>query len=185
MQYAELLQLTTSAISDTSAEWDFRLNSIFDPDFTGGGHQPKYHDTFQTLYRRYVVHNVDIELEFYDTSADGLLVGAAFGHPSVTGLTVGDLAERSLMQLATMSNSGEQRVVMRYRIAVNELFGLSRAQYLGSTDTYGATFGSNPTENTYLRVVYTHPASTNVTVKCLVRLCYDVQVSELKDPGQS
>ncbi len=185
MQYAQLLQLVTDATPDYSTEWDFRLNSIFDPDFTGTGHQPKYHDTFATLYQKYLVHNVDITLEFYDTSADGIIVGGGFGFSAFSALTAGDLAERSNIQLATMSNSGEQRVVLRYRISPAEALGLTRAQYLNSADTYGATFGSNPTTVSYLRVVYSHPVSSSVSVKCLVRMAFDVQVSELKDPGQS
>ena len=31
------------------------MNSLFDPDFTGTGHQPYYFDQFATIYQRYTV----------------------------------------------------------------------------------------------------------------------------------
>lgn len=37
------------------ARYVWRLNSLFDPDFTGGGHQPGYHDEWALLYKKYRV----------------------------------------------------------------------------------------------------------------------------------
>jgi len=51
----------TFLLSDVSPGWTFNLNSIFDPDRTGTGHQPYGHDTFQTLYNRYRVKDRDWE----------------------------------------------------------------------------------------------------------------------------
>lgn len=36
-------------------QYSFRANSIYDPDYTGVGHQPMGHDTLELLYGRYTV----------------------------------------------------------------------------------------------------------------------------------
>lgn len=53
MNYVDTVSIDPGVAAITSHV--FRANSIFDPDFTGIGHQPFTHDTFQTLYRDYRV----------------------------------------------------------------------------------------------------------------------------------
>lgn len=50
----------------------FRTNSIFDPDFTGTGHQPMFRDLWASMYDHYTVLACDIELHFYNGSVDTL-----------------------------------------------------------------------------------------------------------------
>jgi len=49
MKYAEAVN------SDAAGLYAFNLNSIFDPNRTGVGHQPYGHDTLSILYNRYRV----------------------------------------------------------------------------------------------------------------------------------
>ncbi len=53
MQYADTITIDAGAAAITSHV--FRANGLFDPDFTGTGHQPFTHDTMQTLYAQYRV----------------------------------------------------------------------------------------------------------------------------------
>lgn len=46
------------------AAYVFRANSLFDPDFTGVGHQPRGFDQLMALYERYVVTGVKVEAWF-------------------------------------------------------------------------------------------------------------------------
>lgn len=52
MRYVDTKTLNPSA---GAADHIFRLNSIFDPDSTGVGHQPAYHDQWDGLYANYRV----------------------------------------------------------------------------------------------------------------------------------
>jgi len=43
----------------------FRSNSIYDPDYTGGGHQPRSHDQYAAYYKYYRVLSTSIRATFY------------------------------------------------------------------------------------------------------------------------
>lgn len=47
--------VTVTAAQQVTGKYTFRANSIFDPDLTGVGHQPKFHDQMALYYARYRV----------------------------------------------------------------------------------------------------------------------------------
>jgi len=49
----------------------FRANSCFDPDFTGGGAQPRGFDQWMTIYSKYVVMKSKITVHFTCRAGDG------------------------------------------------------------------------------------------------------------------
>jgi hypothetical protein len=53
----------------------FRWNSVFDPDLSGGGHQPLYLDQFTAVYDNYVVTDAWAVIKFVNTSAAPIIVG--------------------------------------------------------------------------------------------------------------
>ena len=59
--YCDTKQLAASA---GAVRHKFRLNSIFDPDFDGVGHQPAFHDKWALLYHNYRVTYVKWHITF-------------------------------------------------------------------------------------------------------------------------
>lgn len=55
----------------------FRMNSIFDPDQTGVGHQPIMRDLWASQYDYYAVLQCDYTMRFYNASYDGVTFTAA------------------------------------------------------------------------------------------------------------
>lgn len=55
----------------------FRMNSIFDPDQTGTGHQPIMRDLWASQYDYYAVLQCDYTMRFYNASYDGVTFTAA------------------------------------------------------------------------------------------------------------
>ena len=53
IRYVDVYTLTSA--SNGIAKQYMRMNSLFDPDQTGTGHQPYYFDQFAALYNRYTV----------------------------------------------------------------------------------------------------------------------------------
>lgn len=53
----------------------FRANSVFDPDFTGVGHQPMGFDEWAALYERYTVYGSKINVMYAPTSTASVAPG--------------------------------------------------------------------------------------------------------------
>jgi len=66
LRYTETINInaTTSAAVNV-----FRVNNIFDPNLTGTGHQPMYHDNYSAIYTSYRVNYATITMIALDTHA--------------------------------------------------------------------------------------------------------------------
>lgn len=64
--YEEALALTST--SGSPADNLYRGNSVFDPNLTGGGHQPYFADQWAAMYSNYFVHASKIEVMFYNNN---------------------------------------------------------------------------------------------------------------------
>jgi len=62
----------------------FRMNSLFDPDYTRTGHQPLYYDQFTPVYGRYRVLYSKLNVSFVPLSDDS---DAATSGPWIVGVT--------------------------------------------------------------------------------------------------
>lgn len=62
LQYQDVIQLAASAGSP--ALWQFRMNSLQDPDYTGVGHQPQWYDQLSAVYSYYRVMGSKITCTF-------------------------------------------------------------------------------------------------------------------------
>lgn len=64
LTYCDELVITPGGVG-LGAYHIFRAASIFDPDYTGTGHQPRYHDILQSVYERYCVVGSKITVRFW------------------------------------------------------------------------------------------------------------------------
>lgn len=76
----KLTYVDTKTVSPgtTSIHHTFRLDSIFDPDFTGVGHQPAFHDQWANLYSKYRVIGASWHIKFQrgsDENVEHVLLG--------------------------------------------------------------------------------------------------------------
>lgn len=67
LRYVETVAF--DAVPDISIVNVFRVNNIFDPNYTGVGHQPMYRDNYATLYSRYRVNYATITMVALSTHA--------------------------------------------------------------------------------------------------------------------
>jgi len=85
LQYCDVVQLAASAGSP--GLYQFRMNSLFDPDYTSTGHQPQWFDQLSAVYSYYRVLKSKITVTFCpnhvaDTEANDK-------GPYIVGITVG------------------------------------------------------------------------------------------------
>lgn len=67
IRYCDVQALTSTIGAVTS--YIYRANGIFDPDYTGAGHQPMWRDNFAAVYDNYTVLGSTITVEFHSRSA--------------------------------------------------------------------------------------------------------------------
>lgn len=68
-RYVEEVNLSQENITGlTGSEYAFRLNSLFDPNFTGVGHQPRGFDQMAALYANYCVYKVQVQIRLMSQS---------------------------------------------------------------------------------------------------------------------
>lgn len=133
----------------------FRLNSINDPDFTGTGHQPMGHDTYQSLYTHYYVVSAKVTCYFTATSAvgtDACIVGMRTDNDATTTPSGGlnELTEQASTSWAVIGNRNNRAVSK-----LTKTFNTSR--FFGSIAKWnraglGADFGANPSTGAYLQI---------------------------------
>jgi len=62
LHYCDVVQLSASAGSP--GLWQFRMNSMFDPDYTGTGHQPQWFDQLSAVYTYATINSSKIKVTF-------------------------------------------------------------------------------------------------------------------------
>lgn len=190
----------------------FRLNSIFDPDYTSTGHQPRGHDQWATIYDKYCVIGCKAIVEpLYGSivNAPSTLYGYVDDDPTSDGFEVADIIELGMPKTKTqyliLGQDGDRGAVSRqvkkmvFNVGMKKFFGLSKStqimnsQAVGLAETavnpYGlaADFGANPAKECYLKLHcdnLNYLAETPV-IKARVTLKYIVAVYDPKEVGSS
>lgn len=164
---------------------EFRINSIFDPDLTGVGHQPLGHDEWSTFYNHYVVVGAKITATFLATEIGtpaGMRAVGIFIAPDSASIptNVIDLIENGQSRwkyISPVGQSGQSRGTVTNTFSAKNFFSV--ANISDNTNRIGATFGSNPTELANLSVWYGNTGTADpVTINVNVVIEFAVLVSE-------
>lgn len=67
-RYVEDVTLPGSTAPGLTDYYSFRLNSVYDPNYTGTGHQPLFHDEMAAKYTTYTVISAIIKVTFSPTA---------------------------------------------------------------------------------------------------------------------
>lgn len=159
------------------AEYVFRVNSLFDPNLSGTGHQPRGFDQLSSLYRGYQVYGVAYDITFFtkDTSKEGFKVGVV-GTPSAKASfsSSQEMSEYTVGQINWTTLTNEKPVArLRGYLNASATEGVSRSDY-NDDDNYKAGIGANPAASPKLFIVgYTLDGTTATQgVECNVNLLY-------------
>lgn len=122
----------------------YNLNSIFDPDRTGTGHQPQGHDVWAQLYNRYRVDACTVKVVFTNSSPNGTRLGL-LGSNDATAITDGNILCESPFGVHKNMTSTGPAVSLIKRFDLAALTGISRPVY-NAEERYSAIMGANPGE---------------------------------------
>lgn len=179
MHYTDRYTLSTDAtLSTLGTQHKWNLNSLYDPDQTGVGHQPYGFDQLSGLYQRYKVTAVRFEFIFSDPSADGLLLNWQFLNPtqtsqSLTGSDPNTVRERPNTGYVVMNERGEQVRTRIIYMPIHRAAQITKLQFDADQEDYTAQFTANPVNMPQLAVAVANmDAGGTKTVKCLVNITY-------------
>lgn len=182
LRYTETITLSTTG---DLANHLFRANSIFDPNFTGTGHQPYWHDEFSAVYGFYTVVGSRIRADFVQQTSSSSAVHCVVSlneDSTVTANNVDTLTEVTESKRVILGSGSPDMHT------INNSFSLKKR--FGNPDLNGSEFrasvNANPTESTFYVVSAqsVDRVSTNA-VDVIVTIEYIVVYSDIKEDGGS
>lgn len=183
LRYVDTYALISTAGS--LAKQVMYLNSTFDPDNSGTGHQPLYRDTYAVVYDNYSVVSCRAIVTFVSlATTTSVSAGAVFDDNNTSSTSPTTLMEQ---------NSGKHHLIPPLTGSISShtiSFDWDCKSYLGidpfTSEMYKTDVGANPTELGSL-IIWSVPAdgSSTATVQVQVTLEQTVLWSELSTPTQS
>jgi hypothetical protein len=178
LRYAETFQFTTGAAGVLGTEQVMRLNSLFDPNSTGVGHQPYGFDQLALLYAKYRVLTCHVELRFTTPgAANDILCVALFSGVgnilTLTGASPDYITECGRAKTAHLSSAGSRYAVIKTTIPIHKIAGVPESTVLNESD-WAAQNNANPTNvATVTFSVGSYSGQGGEAVSCQVVLLYD------------
>jgi len=184
MKYCDVFNLNTTGITAVGT-YAYRLNSLFDPDFSGVGHQPMGRDTLETLYNRYRVFKVDYVITGASANAYTVKIGALPANDTVPATNFSEIQEKPRSKFV-IQNPGGSQAILKGSVSLPSLYGRTAAQVM-SDDRYQADMGSNPAEAAILNIYGSLIGDAAVvnSIACMITLTYHVECFDPKVLAQS
>jgi len=187
LRYSSVLSRNTGALG-LITDHVYRMNSLYDPDFTIAGHQPLGFDQMMLSFNHYTVISAKITMRFINTGggqvSTGIVAGAlisdgsSFPYSTIEAMQEANTARWKLLGNRDGSSKGET-IVMYY--SARKTFG---SGVLQREDLRGDA-GSNPTEGSFLHVFLQNPFSSDQIVLVHTSIDYLAVFTEPRNLGQS
>lgn len=182
LKYAETLEFNIAAgFANTQT---YRMNSIFDPNFTGTGHQPYGRDQLVTLFNRYRVFKFSWHISVAPSN-DRLHVCVVPVNNLVSSLGPFDNAsEFPLAVTKSLGFSGGNSVNFKGSVFLPKLAGVTSVQYKTS-DRFSSLMSTNPLEDMQLGLLIFNPTGEGVATSASITLVYHTECYDPLVLGQS
>lgn len=149
-RYCQSIEMFTANITGlVGSQYAFRLNSLFDPDITGVGHQPLGFDQMKLFYAKYVVNKVHIQIRiiFADDPNTVLIAAVTPSSNIVWALSnkfVYELQEQPRVTVIAAGTSGaEERPTWDADFSIADIEGIPRSKVFNENN-YAALATTNP-----------------------------------------
>lgn len=172
LKYSTLNAISYVGGTAAPGRYQFRVNSIFDPDLTGTGHQPLGHDEWNTFYNRYCVYGMKYYVCFNNESTtESLEVAVQLRPNSIFATDMQTIREDTLTVyraiLAPQGQANSMRIASGYA-DVAKIRGISKQRVRMESD-YQAVFGNNPPISPILNV-YVQNQDVLTSASCNIRV---------------
>lgn len=132
----------------------FRMNDLYDPNYTGTGHQPQGFDLLMGLYSKFTVIASKITLECYNadaTNANRIVLLPCKDAAAITSTEPRILMEQMNAKSIMLGpyNMGTRRSTMSYKMAPHKFLGVSHPL---SDDSMQGNASATPTQQAFWHV---------------------------------
>lgn len=187
MPYYEDFTLINAASVNANYFWN--VNSIWDPNRSGVGHNPSGYAQYSQIYNRYRVIGVKVRCLYTIQQIAGgptaypLRAYLYAGNESVQGGSYEQLEQPHTKQALLMPDGSKNAVTLTKYFAIPRLAGQTSNSYRGS-DRYQAIFGASPSEVITLTAgVHAMQSGQFVTpsVSCAIHMTYYVELFDRRN----
>ncbi len=164
------------------AAYFFRLNSVYDPDFTGAGGTATGYQTFSQAFYTYRVRRVTVRFNATATVGNGGFAEVVVAPTAYSVITSNPLYWRSIpfatrKQITPNVNGGHNLVSFTKTYDMAKVMRLTQQQFDNDMD-YAADISTSPTRSVFLLVSVVGIGSASVaTLTYAMDLTFDVEWS--------
>lgn len=197
LRYVDFIGLDSTALgSATPTVHHFRANSLYDPDLSSSGHQPRGFDEHALLYDHYTVIGSKIKVTFEsdvdNTSNAGQYCFLVLQDTNATPGSLIDIMEggqgKTKIGYRPFNNDTGKSVVLNSKYSPKKMFGLPKSASVLTMDELTPQCGANPLEDAIytIGIICERTTSTNpARIVARVEIEYIAIFSEKKPQVQS
>lgn len=188
MTYVDKIALN-APLAGGPQSWFFSCNSLYDPDRTGTGHQPRGFDEIMPMFDHYVVIGAKMVITAAartDTAGDAQqIVAIKIKDNPVASTNMVDLLENGDVVYKTLGGANSSKGILQMSKSINPNKFLGRSKPMADPQLKGSV-AANPAEECYFEIV-TGAIGTGdpATIDILVTISYTAVFIEPKDLARS
>jgi hypothetical protein len=156
---------------------EYRLNSLFDPDYTSAGHQPTGFDQWMTLYQNYIVRRARVNITAMTHGNEREYIISTLGTATAASSTIATMLQKPFSLNVGYGGTGcPPALLHRDWVDLAQFFGMSESEYVAEQRFWGSAT-SNPVEQLLdsLLFIEANNGSVNVRGNYQIRIDYDVE----------
>ena len=146
LKYSQMINFTGSASPTAQV---FAINSCFDPDNSGTGHQPSYFDKIAAVYARYFVSEACLDVTISNESATvPINYAVVYSDQNIGANSVEELSEAQYSKygiIGVLSSNPVKRVTLP-PMSMAKLMGTAPKDILEADDNMYAGVGASPAD---------------------------------------
>lgn len=179
--YAECGVVLNPGVAGGAASFVFAANGLYDPNISGGGHQPMGYDQMMGLYNQYIVIGGYIKVTFSNTDAtNSQMIGVILKDSPTTSTDPRSYIEwgNGVWSSIAPRTGGPSEKTMIHKFDIAKYAN----QDIFNEQSFTGSVASNPANTLHL-IIWACPsdnATDSAQVNCNVEICYDTIV---RSPG--
>ncbi len=195
MKYSETPTLATAGSVNTAVSYTWRLSSLYDPNYSGGGHQPYQYDQLSSIYNYFKVYKCAYAVRICSLTGShtpaycGINIRSDLDtNDAVAGKDLDTIRERANTWTQILPAGGSRTDTGNFRGLVDNYvyFTNTRAEFNTDVSIYYGTSSSNPSRNLYLEAFLVDPtAGSAISATLSIELVYYAELWGYLGPNQS